>query len=63
MSGSSLCIHASRQLLRMKKKATLYSKAASYPKLVTIYDAGHELNDDARRHRAEWLRKQIGLAR
>ena len=42
-------------------KATRYSKAASNPKLVKTYDAGHELNDAARRDRAEWLRKQIGI--
>ena len=42
-------------------KAMLYSKAASNPKLVKTYDAGHELNDEARRDRAEWLRKQIGI--
>lgn len=40
---------------------TLYAKAASNPKLVKTYDAGHELNDEARTDRAEWLRKQIKL--
>jgi dienelactone hydrolase len=45
-----------------EEKAALYSKAASNPKLVKTYDAGHELNDEARRDRAEWLRKQIGIA-
>ncbi len=44
-----------------EEQATLYAKAASNPKLVKIYDAGHELNDEARRDRAEWLRKQIKL--
>jgi dienelactone hydrolase len=41
----------------------LYAKAASNPKLVKTYDAGHELNDEARRDRAEWLRKQIGIGK
>ena len=45
------------------EKATLYAKAASNPKLVRTYDAGHELNDEARRERAEWLRKQIGIGK
>jgi cephalosporin-C deacetylase-like acetyl esterase len=40
-----------------------YAKAASNPKLVKFYDAGHELNDEARRDRAEWLRKQIGIGK
>ena len=39
----------------------LYAKAASNPKLVKTYDAGHELNDEARADRAEWLRKRIQL--
>ena len=38
-----------------------YASAASNPKLVKTYDAGHELNDEARRDRAEWLREQIKL--
>ena len=41
----------------------LYAKAASNPKLVKTYDAGHELNDEARADRAEWLRKQIKLGK
>lgn len=40
-----------------------YAKAASNPKLVKTYDAGHELNDEARHDRAEWLRKQIKLGK
>ena len=39
----------------------LYAKAASNPKLVKTYDAGHELNEEARADRAEWLRKQLKL--
>lgn len=46
-----------------EEKATLYSQAASNPKLVKTYDAGHELNEEARRDRAEWLRKQIGIGK
>lgn len=42
-------------------KATSYANAASEPKLVKTYDAGHELNDAARLDRAEWLRRQIGI--
>lgn len=37
---------------------TWYAKAASNPKLVKTYDAGHELNDEARRDRGEW-REQV----
>ncbi len=40
-----------------------YAKAASSPKLVKFYDTGHELNDEAQRDRAEWLRKQIGIGK
>ena len=40
-----------------------YHQAASQPKLVKWYDAGHELEDvEALRDRADWLRQQIGLA-
>jgi hypothetical protein len=40
---------------------TGYAKAASDPKLVKTYDAGHELNHEALRDRAEWLRRQLKL--
>ncbi len=46
-----------------EEQATLYAKAASSPKLVKFYDAGHDLNDEARRDRAEWLQKQIKLGK
>jgi dienelactone hydrolase len=46
-----------------EEKATLYAEAASNPKFVKTYDSGHELNDEARRDRAEWLRKQIGIGK
>jgi len=42
-------------------QAALYAKAASNPKLVKIYDAGHELNDEARRDRTAWLQRQLKL--
>ncbi len=43
-------------------QARLYSEKASRPKLVKFYDAGHALNEEARRDRAAWLGQQIGLA-
>jgi dienelactone hydrolase len=46
-----------------EEKAKLYANAASNPKLVKTYDAGHQLNDEARRDRAEWLQKQIGIGK
>ncbi len=46
-----------------EESAAVYAKAASNPKLVKFYDAGHELNDEARRDRAEWLRKQVGIGK
>jgi dienelactone hydrolase len=46
-----------------EEQAILYAEAASNPKFVKFYDAGHELNDEARRDRAEWLRKQIGIGK
>lgn len=42
---------------------TLYAKAASNPKLVKTYDAGHELNEAAQADRAAWLRKQLKLGK
>lgn len=44
-----------------EEQARLYSERASSPKLVKFYDAGHALNDEAKRDRAEWLKEQIGL--
>lgn len=44
-----------------EETAKLYSERASKPKLVKFYDAGHALNDEARRDRAAWLRDQIGI--
>lgn len=44
-----------------EQKAIQYAEVASQPKVVKYYDAGHALNDEARRDRAAWLREQIGL--
>ena len=44
-------------------KARFYSGKASDPKLVKFYEAGHALNDEARRDRAAWLRGQIGIGK
>lgn len=61
------CVAPSALFLQFGKKdrypseemQTLYAKAASNPKLVKTYDAGHELNEEARADSAEWLRTQI----
>ena len=34
---------------------------ASDPKQIHFYDAGHELNDEARADRASWLAERFGL--
>jgi cephalosporin-C deacetylase-like acetyl esterase len=44
-----------------EQSAARYFQAASEPKSVKWYDTGHALNDEARRDRAAWLEKQIGL--
>lgn len=44
-----------------EQSAARYAAAASSPKLVKFYDAGHALNDEARRDRAAWLAEQIGF--
>ncbi len=46
-----------------EEKAKLYSEKASNPRLVKFYDAGHTLNDEAKRDRAAWLREQIGIGK
>lgn len=46
-----------------EEQAKVYSEKASDPKLVKFYDAGHALNDEARRERAEWLQKQLKLGK
>lgn len=42
-----------------EESAKVYSEKASSPKLVKFYDAGHALNEEARRDRAEWLEEQL----
>lgn len=42
-----------------EETAKVYSEKASDPKLVKFYEAGHALNEEARRERAEWLQKQL----
>ena len=44
-----------------EEKARFYSEKASKPKLIKFYAAGHALNDEAKRDRAAWLRKQLAL--
>lgn len=42
-------------------RAKELAASAGQPNKVQYYDAGHELNADASRHRIEWLREQLGL--
>jgi dienelactone hydrolase len=42
--------------------AQRYVDAATEPKLFRYYEAGHALNEPARRDRFQWLRLQLGLA-
>ena len=44
-----------------ERDALRYAQEASQPKLIQWYDAGHALNDEARRDRERWLSKQIGI--
>lgn len=46
-----------------EEQAKLYSERASRPKLVKFYEAGHALNDEAKRDRVTWLREQIDLGK
>jgi len=38
------------------------TEAASEPKKAQSYDAGHELDDAARKDRLAWLRGELGLS-
>lgn len=45
-----------------EKLALEFYQAGSEPKEIKWWDGGHELNDQAMRHRAEWFRSRIGIA-
>jgi predicted esterase len=45
-----------------EKLALEFYQSGSRPKDIKWWDGGHELNDEAMRHRAEWFRSQIGIA-
>jgi len=44
-----------------QERAAQYHQAASEPKEVKWYNAGHSLNDEARRDRAEWLIRTLDV--
>jgi len=44
-----------------QERATQYHQAASDPKEVKWYDAGHSLNEEARRDHAEWLIRTLDV--
>lgn len=44
-----------------EENAKVYSEKASKPKLIKFYEAGHALNDEAKRDREAWLREQLSL--
>lgn len=44
-----------------ERQARLFSDVASEPKTFKLYNAGHHLNDEARKDRIEWLAAQLGL--
>ena len=43
------------------ERATEFYEAASQPKEISWYDAGHELNEEARSDRIAWLTERLGL--
>jgi cephalosporin-C deacetylase-like acetyl esterase len=44
-----------------EKMARRYYQLFAEPKRIEFYDAGHELNAEARRDRVEWLRQRLSL--
>ncbi|MGA7731739.1 MAG: prolyl oligopeptidase family serine peptidase [Chloroflexia bacterium] len=42
-------------------RAVEFHEAAAQPKEVSWYDAGHELNEEARQDRMAWLSERLGL--
>jgi hypothetical protein len=44
-----------------RDKALEFAHAAPEPKETKFYRAGHGLNEDARRDRVAWLKRQLGL--
>lgn len=64
VAPSALLLQFGRQdAYPSERMAARYAEAASSPKLVKFYDAGHALNDEARRDRAAWLGAQLRLGR
>lgn len=45
-----------------KARADEFREAASEPKKILWYEAGHGLNEQARKDRIEWLKLQLGLS-
>lgn len=46
-----------------REKVEAFAEAGSEPKSVRWYEADHDLNDEARSDRMEWLRTRLGLTR
>jgi dienelactone hydrolase len=46
-----------------RERADAFFAQASEPKKIAFYEAGHGLNDDARKDRVAWLSERLGLAK